>query len=150
MDKSKFVRELRELIRQLMRSSSFHDRFEASCCGITLAQCHTIIEIASAREISLNELAERLGVDNSTMSRTINNLLDRGLAVRNTDPRDRRYVKIKLTDKGFEMYRSIRTNMNMYYMSLLKDIPEEKHGQIIESLSLLLEAMKNESISRDL
>ncbi|HYE83965.1 MAG TPA: MarR family winged helix-turn-helix transcriptional regulator [Clostridia bacterium] len=142
LDKSKYIKELRELTRQLVRNLSFLDKSEASCCGTTLGQCNAIFEIGRVKEISLNELADLLELDNSTMSRTINNLVDQQLAVRNVDPQDRRYVRIKLTDKGFDIYRTVRTNMNMYYMSILKDIPEEKHDQVLDSLTLLLEAMK--------
>jgi DNA-binding MarR family transcriptional regulator len=49
---------------------------------------------------------------------------------------------MKLTDKGWTVYGGIEINMNIYFNSLLKDIPEEKHEQVIESLMLLVGAMK--------
>ncbi len=138
----KHVKELRELTRQLVRNMGLLDKSEASCCGTTLGQCHTITEIGRAQEISLNELAELLNLDSSTMSRTINNLVDQKLVIREVDEQDRRYVRIKLTEEGRSIFKVIESNMEIYYASLLKDIPEEKHNQIIESLTLLLEAMK--------
>lgn len=143
MDKKDYISELRELARQLIRNMSFLDKAEASCCGTTIGQCYAITEIARAQEISLNELAELLNLDNSTMSRTINNLVEQQLVLREIDTEDRRYVKLKLTEKGLRIYKAIEKNMDMYYMSLLKDIPEEKHTQVVESLTLLLDAMKN-------
>lgn len=143
MEKSKKVNELRELTRLMVRNLGFLDKSEATCCGTTLGQCHAIIEIGTAQEISLNELADILKLDNSTMSRTVNNLVDQQLIVRETDPQDRRYIKMKLTDKGVGVFWSIENNMNIYFASLLKDIPEEKHEQVIESLMLLVQAMKN-------
>ena len=143
MDKDKCVNELRELTRLLVRNLSFFDKSEASCCGTTMAQCHSILEIGAAQEISLNELADILKLDNSTISRTVNNLVDQQLVIREIDPQDRRYIKMKLTGKGWIVYKSIEKNMNVYFGSLLTDIPEEKHEQVIESLMLLVMAMKN-------
>ncbi|MDF2892187.1 MAG: transcriptional regulator, MarR family [Clostridia bacterium] len=143
MDKNKYVYELRDLTRLLVRNLGILDKSEASCCGTTIGQCHAIIEIGTAQEISLNELADILKLDNSTISRTVNNLVDQQLVVREIDPQDRRYIKMKLTDRGWTVYESIEKNMNMYYACLLKDIPEEKHAQVIESLALVVEAMKN-------
>ncbi|MGE5676983.1 MAG: MarR family winged helix-turn-helix transcriptional regulator [Pseudomonadota bacterium] len=142
MNKNTYADVLRELIRQLIRNSSFQDKAEASCCGTTVGQCYAISEIGRAEALSLNELAGLLNLDNSTMSRTINNLVDQGLVTRETDPQDRRYVKMRLTDRGLAIFRSIEENMDSYYRSLLKYIPEDKHEQMIESLKLLLEAMK--------
>lgn len=143
MEKNKNINELRELTRLLVRNLGILDKSEASCCGTTIGQCHAIVEIGRAQEISLNELADILKLDNSTMSRTVNNLVDQQLVVREVDAQDRRYVKMKLTNKGVAVYWSIENNMNIYFQSILNDIPEEKHGQIIESLVLLVEAMNN-------
>jgi DNA-binding MarR family transcriptional regulator len=143
MDENKYVNELREFARLLARNLGFLDKSEASCCGTTIGQCHSIIEIGAAQEISLNELAEILNLDNSTISRTVNNLVDQHLVIREINPQDRRYIKLKLTDRGWAVYESIEKNMNMYFGSILKDIHEEKHEQIIESLMLLVKAMNN-------
>jgi DNA-binding MarR family transcriptional regulator len=141
MDKGRYVNELRELTRLLVNNLGILDKSEAACCGTTIGQCHSIIKIGAAKEISLNELADILKLDNSTISRTVNNLVDQQLVMRETDPQDRRYIKMKLTNRGWEVYESIEKNMNQYYRDLLEDIPEEKHEQVIESLKLLVKAM---------
>ncbi|HBF35883.1 MAG TPA: MarR family transcriptional regulator, partial [Firmicutes bacterium] len=67
---------LREIVRILERKLGVLDDLQSSCCGVTFAQCHAIVEIGRARKISLNDLADILGLDKSTMSRTINNLVE--------------------------------------------------------------------------
>ena len=133
MKNDKVIAELRELIRLLVRHLGLLEKSEASCCGISLAQCHAIIEIGRACEISLNELAEILGLDNSTMSRTVNNLVEKDYVLRETDANDRRYVKIKLTEKGHKLYSSIESSMNNYYKDIMDSIPEEKRSQVIKA-----------------
>lgn len=133
---------LRELIRILVRNLGILEKSDASCCGTTIAQCHAVVEIGRAKEISLNELSDILAVDKSTMSRTINNLDQSNLAVREMQLEDRRYLKIKLTDSGEVIFKNIEESMEQYYKSIFSSIPEEKREQVLESLKLLTDAVK--------
>jgi DNA-binding MarR family transcriptional regulator len=133
---------LRELLGVLIRNLGMLEKSEASCCGATIAQCHAIVEIGRGNQLSLNELAELLGLDKSTMSRTINNLVEDDLVIREIHPEDRRYITIELTDKGKEVFKTIENSMELYYQSIFKSIPEDKREQVIESLQLLAEAVK--------
>ncbi len=132
---------LRELIRILIRNLGILEKEDTSCCGVTISQCHAIVEIGRAQEISLNELAKILTVDKSTMSRTINNLVKSELVIREIHPEDRRYVTIKLTDKGMNAFKNVECGMKEYYENIFKAIPEEKREQVLESLKLLTEVV---------
>ncbi len=136
--------ELRELVRVLVRRLGILEKSDFSCCGISLAQCHAVVEIGRRGKINLNDLAELLGVDKSTMSRTINNLVESGLAARDLDGGDRRYVVIQLTEAGERFYENTETGMEKYFQAVLSRIPEEKRGQILESLTLLTAAIGDE------
>lgn len=133
---------LRELIRLLVRNLGILEKDGASCCGITISQCHALVEVGRTEEVSLNDLSELLGLDKSTMSRTINNLVDSGLVQRELHPEDRRYITIKLTKEGEKTYNNIEDSMDKYYKNIFEAIPEEKREQVLESLSLLTEAVK--------
>ncbi|MPM85293.1 hypothetical protein SDC9_132371 [bioreactor metagenome] len=134
---------LRELIRLLVRNLGLLEKSEASCCEITISQCHAIVEIGRIEKLSLNELAELLELDKSTTSRTINNLVDLGLVQREVSPEDRRYITINLTKEGEEIYKNIEDSMDEYYLNIFNSIPEEKRSQVLESLELLTDAVKN-------
>jgi len=139
--------KLREIIRILERKLGILDDLQSSCCGVTFAQCHAIVEIgrasecSSAQSISLNDLAEILGLDKSTMSRTINNLVNNGLVERAIDPEDRRYLAIKLTENGMQSFREIELEMERYFTRIYQAIPVSKRDQVIESLLILLQAL---------
>ncbi len=134
--------ELRELLRILIRDLGILEKSDASCCGISLAQCHAIVEIGRADKISLIDLADLLGLDKSTMSRTINNLVEAGLVLRELDMENRRYVIIQLTDKGKEIFQNTEESMNNYYQDILESISENKRNEVIEGLQLLTDAVK--------
>ena len=133
---------LRELIRVLVRNLGILEKSEATCCGTTVAQCHAIVEIGRAKEMSLNELAQLLALDKSTMSRTTNNLVESGLVVRELHSEDRRYVTIKLTEEGRTVLESIEGSMELFYKSIFSEIPEDKREQVLESLQLIINAAK--------
>lgn len=75
------------------------------------------------------------------MSRTINNLVEGGLVIRELHPEDRRYVTIKLTNKGIEVFKNIEGSMKKYYGDIFMSIPEWKREQVLDSLRLLTEAI---------
>lgn len=133
-------RNFRELIRRLERKLGILEDNEFACCGVTLAQCHALVEIGRAGTISLNELAELVNLDNSTMSRTVNNLVNKDLVERNLDSKDRRYVTIALTAKGHTLFESIEAQMDKYFKDIFSHIPKEKGAQVLESLALIVEA----------
>jgi DNA-binding MarR family transcriptional regulator len=132
------VIHLRELLRQLIRKLGLLDKSEITCCGITYSQCHTLVEIGKNQPLSINELAELLGLDKSTMSRTVNTMVEQGLVTREPDPQDRRYVKIKLTTDGSSMLSNIESKMTDYYLNIYQAIPQDKRKQVLESLELLV------------
>jgi DNA-binding MarR family transcriptional regulator len=133
---------LRELIRLLVRNLGILEKSDASCCGVTIAQCHALVEIGRAGNISLIELSDLLGLDKSTMSRTINNLVEAELVIRDIDAENRRYVSIQLTDKGTEVFRNTENSMHEYYTGIFRSIPEDKRNQVLESLQILIQSVK--------
>lgn len=141
------VDTLREVIRICVRKTGLLQKADASCCGITVAQCHTLVEIGRTKGLSLNELSELLTLDKSTMSRTVDNLVNAGLAVRQADQEDRRYMKITLTPKGSEMVQVINSSMKEYYARVLHSIPEMKRALVSEALPYLLTAIKESDMS---
>jgi DNA-binding MarR family transcriptional regulator len=99
------------------------------------------VEIGRAGSISLNNLAEILTLDKSTMSRTINNIVTHDLATREIDPQDRRYVMIQLTASGRKAFQTIEESMDVFFTNVFNSIPETKREQVVESLTILLEAL---------
>ncbi|MDF2804558.1 MAG: transcriptional regulator [Anaerocolumna sp.] len=134
---------LRELIRILVRDLGVLEKSDASCCGVSIAQCHAIVEIGREGKISLVDLANLLGLDKSTMSRTINNLVESELVHRDLDMENRRYVAIQLTEKGISVFRNIEETMEEYYISIFNTIPENKRNQVLESLEILKVAVES-------
>lgn len=134
-------KRLREAIYQLERKLRMLGNLQTACCGSTLAQCHAIMAMGRLGSSSLNDLADVLGLEKSTMSRTINNLVDDGLAVRDLDAEDRRYVRIELTESGRKIYDGIDETLKLYFRKVYGSLPVDKREQVMESLGFLLNAI---------
>jgi DNA-binding MarR family transcriptional regulator len=106
-----------------------------------MAQCHALVEIGRAKGISLVELSGMIGLDTSTMSRTVNNLVTKKMAKRELDPNDRRYVTIQLTPAGDTHFREIESSMESYFGKIYEAIPETDRAQVNKSLAILLKAI---------
>lgn len=136
-------KQLRELIRLLERKLGVLKDNQSPCCNITMAQCHALVEIGRAEKISLNKLANLLNLETSTMSRTVNNLVNNNLAKREIDEKDRRYVTISLTESGKSVFEETENTMNEFFKTIYDSITEDKREQVLESLQILIQAINN-------
>lgn len=111
-------------------------------CDLTDAQCHTLVEIGKKGDVSLVELAAALGLDASTLSRTIQSLVVLGLVTRTANEKDRRYVKIALSPQGRKVYETIVRLYAKFMARVLDEIPAKKHEAVVESIGLFADAMQ--------
>jgi DNA-binding MarR family transcriptional regulator len=131
----------RKKLREIERAVGLGDRNEAVCCGVTLAQCHVLLEIGSSGELSIKDLAAMLDLDKSTLSRTVDSLVEMGLAERSPGPKDRRFISIRLAPKGKTVFNRINATWNRICTDMFRRIPVKKHAQIIEAAGLIAETL---------
>jgi DNA-binding MarR family transcriptional regulator len=140
--------DFREMVGRLQRKMVFFDDLQSSCCGVSFAQCHAMTAILQAGKISLNDLAASMGLDKSTVSRTVDNLVNNKMVLRDPAPADRRCVTIRLTTKGSRAIREVEAGLSRCFESLFESIDGSKRAQMMESLRILLEAIEKSSCGR--
>ncbi len=136
------IRFLREKLRLLERVLNDPFGQDSGCCGLTLAQCHTLLEVGNRGRVSLVDLASGFGLDTSTLSRTVQGLVVLGLVSRLPDLKDRRYVAISLTDQGRDLFDRIETTFNDYFDQILELVPAGRREAVVESIGLFSDAVK--------
>ncbi len=139
------IRFLREKLRLLERVLNDPFGQESGCCGLTLAQCHTLLEVGNRGRVSLVDLASGFGLDTSTLSRTVQGLVALGLVSRLPDEKDRRYVAISLTDQGRDLCDRIETTFNDYFGQVMEFVPAGKREAVVASIGLFSDAVKSYS-----
>lgn len=131
------IEQFRAKLRAIERAVWFQNRNDAVCCGVTIPQCHAILEIGAARELNLKKLSARIGLDTSTVSRTVESLVKDGLAVRTRSTTDRRATVIRLSDKGSAAHDRINSTWNRICRDMFRRIPRARHTQLMETVSIL-------------
>ena len=120
MDKST-VRKFRKTLRQFEREVDIQNNACASC-EITLSQCHAMLALEEQGSVNLNELAQKLSLDNSTTSRIIDALVQLGLVGRSIPKENRRSVILKLTDGGKQVCAEIHQSNDRYFDQVFEGI----------------------------
>ncbi len=104
--KKQYIQHFREVLRVFDQELFLQD--SASCCnGISMAQCLTLLEIEKSSSTSISQLANRLSLDKSTVSRTVDGLVNIRMVNRVTPKENRRTALINLTDSGKEVCATI-------------------------------------------
>ena len=143
MDKVKLFREsTRELERNLEKLNSS----DCCQCNVNTSQCFLVVEIGRKPGICVKELAELLNMDKSAVSRSVEELVQKGYVLREPSTRDRRCVVLNLTDEGMARFNTIEKDMNMKFKRVFSMIPKEKQSQVLEALNIYNDAIKKSEV----
>ncbi len=135
------IRAFRVWLRVLEREIERTLQTQTECCGVTMSQCHLLLELDGGGCVNLKTLCDRLELDKSTLSRTVDSLVVLGLVKRGDDPDNRRQQIICLSDAGAARVAEIHRLCDKQYTTLLERIPEDRRSQVLESVGLLAQAM---------
>ncbi len=132
------VENFRKILRQIQREIMELFKNDAQCCGISLAQCHAMIELGNSDKTAISTLANELGLDKSTLSRTIDSLVQQCLVLRNINDDDRRFMTIELSTEGKKFNKLLNERYNRIFSEAMKDIPGENQERLLEDMELFL------------
>jgi DNA-binding MarR family transcriptional regulator len=82
---------------------------------VTPAESAALRAVADAGPVTFKGLAEHLDLDQTTISRTANRLLEAGLVTREPDPDDRRKAWLAVTADGDEMLHRLEHVATQWY-----------------------------------
>ena len=126
------VREFRIILRKFERELSKQDN-SSSFCGISMPQCHTILELGSEKPQTVNEIAQSMNLDKSTVSRTVERLVKENLVQREIPPENRRITQVSLTNQGVSLFNTINGLNDDFFQKSLDAIPKENLEVFIDS-----------------
>ena len=99
--------------------------------NIGLTDYHAVLHLskASDRELRINELAQRVHLNQSSATRLVGRLEAKGLAFRDTCPDDRRGVYAVITDHGVDVVNTIRESYETKLGELLRNA-DQQHAHL--------------------
>jgi DNA-binding MarR family transcriptional regulator len=126
----------------LIRALGLH-RPDQTPCGapISVGEAQALFELANDPGISQNELATRLHLEKSTVSRLAKMLEQRGWLDRLRDKRDSRLLRLRLTMAGAKAVQRLSTSRRSRFAKVFEAIPAHKRDALLDSLSLLSEVL---------
>jgi DNA-binding MarR family transcriptional regulator len=126
-----------------VRAFGLH-RPEQTPCGaqIPVSQAHAINLLATAGAMSQTDLGGHLGLAKSTVSRLVDQLEQRGLAVQRVGDGDARRRLIGLTAAGHDTAAAVADLRRARLARLLQRIPEDRTG-VLDALDTLIEAARD-------
>ncbi len=136
------IQLFREYTRQLECHLGNMNKSDCCKCGVNESQCFLVVEIGRKPGISVKDLASILKVDKSGISRSVEELVQKGFVIREPSQEDRRYVILSLTKKGQERFEKIEHDMYLEFKKVFDFIPMDKQVMVLEALKIYNEACK--------
>ncbi|HMJ05308.1 MAG TPA: MarR family transcriptional regulator [Chthoniobacterales bacterium] len=128
----------------LVRSFGLH-RPHGTPCGrpIPVAEAHALTDLATDGPMNQGELARRLRLEKSTVSRLVRQLEKRRWIRRAGHAQDGRVVLLQLTAEGRRAAERLGSARSAKFDQLLAGIPKTKRAQILAALTTLVAAMED-------
>jgi DNA-binding MarR family transcriptional regulator len=128
-------RSLNEFVRQYQ----FRNRNEICCYGITVSGCYLLQVLNEKGPLSMQELATHLFLKISTVTRLVDGMAAKRLVRRRRDDRDKRVVRVELTEGGLRVLRKITEDLLSQEEELLASLSEDVREGVVDAISMLLQ-----------
>lgn len=131
------VQRAGEVVQSFVSISKTITKFtqqNAASLGLTLSQMGILNVISSISGITLKEITEKLSIPKSSVSVSIDDLVNAGLVERKESKADRREINLNATSKGKELSRKSCENALAYraMASALEKIPENDINLLLQ------------------
>jgi DNA-binding MarR family transcriptional regulator len=132
--------ELANRLRPALLTLARELRREIHSLGVTGGQVSLLVAVKYAPGIGVRELAEQERISKAAVSKAITKLEQMGLVERQ-EVQDKRRVGLKVSEKGHQVLRSVRSRRTIWLAERLKGLSPEELARVeaaIEPLEKLL------------
>src|SRR5215212_2907556 len=130
---------LQDQLIALIRAFGLHRPGQTPCGEpVAVAEAHALMELAHGVPLSQNDLAARLQLEKSTVSRLVGILESRGWIARSRSARDGRARELRLTDTGEQMAAELAEARRAKFARVFDAIPEAERATVLGSLQVLV------------
>ena len=137
------ILQFHQQIVELIKKYQFRDRNQICCFGISVSQCYVLEALHTHGPLTMNELAKKMYLKISTMTRVVEQLVKKKYVKREEGLDDRRVRFINLTKQGRAIYKNAWENIFESEKVILKNIPAEHKAVLIDVLRKLNQAVSS-------
>lgn len=95
--------------------------------------------------LRIGELADGVGVDDTTATRLVDRLEAMGVAERRSEPGDRRATTVELTEAGEELVAGIATQRQLFFCDVLAALEPDERAELVRLTSKAASALQARS-----
>jgi MarR family transcriptional regulator, 2-MHQ and catechol-resistance regulon repressor len=132
--------ELYRALSELARRYQFRNRDEVCCYGLTVSQCYALQTLVR-EPLTSGALADSLGLDISSTTRLVDQLIRKKLVLRKRSAEDARVKTIEITDAGRKLMSRIEGDLANVVGEALKGLPVEVQRALPEVIRRLNHAL---------
>ncbi len=110
--------------------------------GLTITQVRVLFTLQMEDGLAAGELAERLNVRPSTVTRIVDRLVRNKLVAREVDDSDRRLVRHRLTKKGGDVFRELQSMGRERLTRVFDRLDDKQVERVVEALGDLIQAVE--------
>lgn len=131
----------------LTRAFGWHRPGETPCGrSVPIAEAHALLELSRSPHLTQQELADRLTLQKSTVSRLVSHLDRRGWILRRRSEQDRRAFEVSLTEAGTNAAADLAEARGAKMAGVLSRVPDSERGAVLAALKTLIEAIHESEI----
>jgi DNA-binding MarR family transcriptional regulator len=133
---------LQPLMFQLIRSSGLLQPDQrVSGNAVSVSEGFALAELAGDAVLSQRDLAERLHLEKSTVSRLVAGLERHGLVARERNPENRRFYQLRLTRRGHAAAAALAATYRRWHTELLAAMTPAERDALAVGLAALVRAL---------
>lgn len=141
-------RELGTILASRRLHASLHPELGSK---LTPSKVRALALIAESGGLRIGELADRVGVDDTTATRMVDRLEELGVAERQGAEGDRRATLVGLTDKGKELTAGVAAQRQLFFCDVLEALEPDEREQLVHltaKAALVLRTRSEELVAR--
>lgn len=104
---------------------------------LSLTHLATLYVLQQHQALTVNRVAETVGISVSQASRVIDHLVGHGLVSRTEDARDRRAKRVAISPTGRELLRTFEHDVTQAQFSVIAELPADDQAVIIRAIDLM-------------
>lgn len=122
---------------------------EANKYGATMATGFVLLSIDKEKGTPSTTLGPKMGMEATSLTRTLRSMEERGLIIRKKNPDDGRGVLIYLTEFGKEKRELSKNTVLKFNETIKNNIPEEKLQHFMEVSQIINDLITEKNIFQD-
>lgn len=141
-NKAPLADTMAELTYTLLENCQEKQQYIAENLKLSVSEFKCLRSFRNEGILSVKELAKRMNLTSSRMTRIIDGLVEKGYVTRDFNPQDRRVIDVALTKEGTEITRKLNIDYVSIHEDILSHMQPSSRPAVIKALRELSEAMK--------